>query len=335
MAADWRDDLAKRAYQCMNEFIDKDSRYSIYDIQPDYRGGTNYITFGQFGKKEIVFKYYCTTERWVNELFCLQYFASTHLVPRVLATIEDKMIVMSRLPDEMIDSNMSSKKIVQLSFKVGEAIGSLSLVPLPQNKNTYNPAKDYKGLLWEQDLSSVIKKYINIGTKASLSTNVYKDPFYLESLDLIEKQINLVKKQKSVLFHEDINNMAIYGGKFQGFYDLEMCRLGTVEMQIGVALNMCIAKKINWKSLIRGFESKTANKLKLEDHISILAMNHFYHLIRICRWGDWDGTKEDKENMQESIDEAQHHLSTMKKSCKAIADYVDLSKWFPKTFNNM
>ncbi len=88
-----------------------------------------------------------------------------------------------------------------------------------------------------------------------------------------------------MLFHEDIFNMTVRHGEFQGFYDLEMCRQGTESMQLGVVVDLCEKGKLDWASIQSGYEAEVGRRLEKPELLSVLAMNHFYHWIRICRWG--------------------------------------------------
>ncbi len=58
-------------------------------------------------------------------------------------------------------------------------------------------------------------------------------------------------------------------------------------------------------------------------------MGLFFHLIRIVRWGGWDGGPEDTAKMNESVAEAEVHLSRMRENCRTLAHRVPLAEWFP------
>lgn len=84
----------------------------------------------------------------------------------------------------------------------------------------------------------------------------YQTPFFTESLTFAEQQIRFIDQQPRILFHEDIPNLCIAQGRFQGFYDLEMGRVGTEALQLGVALDLCHNQQSDeewlvWSSFLR------------------------------------------------------------------------------------
>src|SRR5262245_28144415 len=97
MTSDWRVLLAQQSTAAVAQFVAANPDFSADAHQPDYRGGTNYVTFGRYGQQPIVFKYFVRKERWQNEQFCLQHFASTGYVPLLLASVPDQLLVMTRL----------------------------------------------------------------------------------------------------------------------------------------------------------------------------------------------------------------------------------------------
>ncbi|MEK7767012.1 MAG: phosphotransferase, partial [bacterium] len=330
----WRIELAQRSDACIAEFISANPGYAVDPVQPQYRGGPNLVTFGSFHGQPVVFKHYVDSGRWANERFCLNHFARTGLVPRVLHAIEDTLIVMTRLPGEDIgvalaDGKLGPERIGELSAGIGGAIGRLVQVPLPPIGPGYSPIRDFRVIVCTPDLSETVGRYLAAGRRARESAAVYRVPFFSESLALLEWELSRIPERRRVLFHEDIFNQRAEQGVFCGFYDFEMCRLGTEEMQLGVAVDLCGPGKLDWDRLIEAYEEETKQTLSAERHPAILAMNHFYHLIRICRWGGWDGGPDNVAGMSESVDEAATYLSRMRESCRTLAHRLDLAEWFP------
>lgn len=128
-----------------------------------------------------------------------------------------------------------------------------------------------------------------------------------------------------MLFHEDIGNMKVDRDSFRGFYDLEMCRLGTEAMQLGVALYLCGPGKLSWAALRAGYETAVGYHLDEDILISILAMNHFYYWIRVCRWGHWDGNPEQQERRNELEADVGYFLDRMKDACRTLRGTVPVA----------
>ena len=279
--------------------------------QPAYRGGTNRVTFGRVGDRLIVFKYFVTPDRYANELACLRHIGPTGLVPEVLATSE-RLIVMSRLAGTGLHT-VSPPDAPALSEQIGRALGRLGRLALPEPaaSSGYSPARDFTAILWGRDVHAALRAYID--RSRNVLDVLPRDlvPFFGASLDLVESHADWVAAQRPILFHEDVHNLTVAGGRFVGFYDLEMCRLGTEAMQLGVALRLCAAGPLSWPRLLGGYERQTGRQLDPRDATAALAMHHFYHWIRICRWGLWDGSASAGDYRAAAITYAERHRGEM------------------------
>jgi len=332
--ADWRVELAQRSDACIARFMETNPGYTVNAVQPEGRGGTNLITFGSCRGQPVAYKFFVTPGRWANEYFCLNHFARTGLVPKVLDSVENTLMVMTRLPGqdiwiELADGKLGSERVGDLSAQVGKAIGGLAMVPVPPVGTGYSPIRDFREIRWGTDLSETVGWYQAAGRRARESAEVYRVPFFSESLGFLERELPRLPEWRRVLFHEDIWNQRVEDGVFRGFYDFEMCRLGTEEMQLGVAVDLCGPGKLAWDRLTEGYEGTTGRTLSADDYLAVLAMEHFYHLIRICRWGGWDGGPDNAAGMNESVAEAATYLSRMRDACRTLARRVDLARWFP------
>ena len=344
--------LERKSNAALETVITKNPKYSIDAAQSQYRGGTNLVTFGHYDQQPIVFKYFPhkTNYRWQNEYFCLRHFAKTGYVPRILAVVPERLIVMTRLPGHnfggvALTKQLSPEQRKQVGYEIGQALAVFVQTSLPEVKSGYSPVSDFKCIEWGEDLRKVLKRYLLLCQGVQEVIDEYQTPFFTESLMLVESQIDVIDKQPHILFHEDIGNLNIYQGVFQGFYDFEMCslrspttssygRLGTEAMQLGVAIALCSPSWLDdgclhWGSLLEGYQSTTGRELSCEDYLSILAMSHFYHHIRVCRWGMWDGDPTQEHHMRASADDAEVHLEGMREACEVLKDWVNLRRWFP------
>jgi len=350
MPEDWRLELERQSNAALETFVTKNPKFSIDATQSQYRGGTNFITFGHYDQQPVVFKFFVRNYRWQNEYFCLRHFAKTGYVPYILAVVPNRLIVMTRLPGHnfggvALTKQLSPDQRKQVGYEIGQALAVFVQTPLPEagicfdfnkegeieTQRGYSPVSDFKCIEWGEDLREVLKRYLLLCRGVQEVIDAYQTLFYTESLMLVESQIDVIDKQPHILFHEDISNLNIYEGAFQGFYDFEMCRLGTEAMQLGVAVRLCSPDWLDdgwlhWGSLIEGYQSTTGRELGCEDYLSILAMSHFYHHIRVCQWGMWDGGS---GHMRASADDAEVHLGGMREACEILKDWVNLSRWFP------
>src|SRR5437764_12084227 len=97
-------------------------------------------------------------------------------------------------------------------------------------------------------------------------------------------------------------------------------------MQLGVAVSLCGPSKLSWDALRAGYEPEVGYRLREDDLDSILAMNHFYYWIRVCRWGHWAGNPEEQEHRQASEAEAGGFLVRMQEACRTLRRTVPLAE---------
>jgi hypothetical protein len=57
-------------------------------------------------------------------------------------------------------------------------------------------------------------------------------------------------------------------------------------------------------------------------------MNHFYYLIRLCRWGKWNGDPTQTGSLQFATRVADGYFKAMKSACESLQGWVDLKQWF-------
>src|SRR5436190_24333213 len=88
--------LSEQARTAVDAFVAANPAYRTASSAAD-QGATNRTMFGSAGGVPVVFKFFVTAERWRNELFCLQHYADTGVVPRALAAIPDRLLVIERL----------------------------------------------------------------------------------------------------------------------------------------------------------------------------------------------------------------------------------------------
>jgi hypothetical protein len=91
-----------------------------------------------------------------------------------------------------------------------------------------------------------------------------------------------------VLYHQDALNGHFRGSRFAGFFDLEMCRVGTEAMQIG-ALWKTLALHGIWEPFATGYALVSGRVLDDADREAARAFAHFMVWRYITRYGQWRG----------------------------------------------
>lgn len=333
MAQSERNALIARSAIVLEEFVRHHPHYSIDVDQPVARGGTNLVTFGHAGKQPVVFKYFIRPYRWTHEYFCLRHFAQTGYVPQVLQVVPEELIVMTRLPDSLVGAAALPEK-AKVSYEIGQAVATVVQWPLPTAENRPLIQSEFEQFAWRSDLGELMRDSLARCWRIQEQVLAYQTPFFTESLTFAEQQIDFIDQQPRILFHEDIPNFCVAQGRFQGFYDLEMVRIGTEALQLGVALDLCRNQQsgeewMGWSDFLQGYQATTGRTLSTTDFQALLAMNHFYYHIRLCRWGKWDGDPTQTASLHFATSKATHYLHMMKMACYQVREWVDLPRWFP------
>ena len=120
--------------------------------------------------------------------------------------------------------------------------------------------------------------------------SLLQDHFWKENLDFIESQLEAIFSQPRVLYHQDIGNLHVKQGRFIGFFDLEMCRVGCASMQLASASGMLHGDQGGWQLFREGWQAATGSQLSLDDRKAAAAANHALHWREITRYLSYDGT---------------------------------------------
>jgi hypothetical protein len=329
-----RETFTAQAQIDLDAFLHAHPQFSMDNVQPTYRGGTNYITLGHCGEQPIVFKSFIRTYRWAHELFCLRHFAPTGVVPQILAVVPEQLIVMTRWADNNAEIPWTLVQRAQLSEQIGQAVATLVQWPLPNAATQPAAASEFEQFVWREDVEQIARRCVALCRQIQRVLPRYQTDFFTASLDFVEAQIDYVAQQPRLLFHEDISNFSVDQGQFQGFYDLEMMRIGTEPMQLGVVVDLICPhwredEWLVWPSFLQGYQAASHRSLTERDFQAILAMNHFYYHIRLCRWGKWDGDPAQTGNLAFATKMAEPYFKAMQRACANLRGWVDVDKWFP------
>ena len=332
MAVEWRREMYELATAAATEYIQSHPDFSLDADQPELvevqlqGGGTNFVLWGHHREQPVIFKYYHEdwgARRWRNEHACLLHFAATGWVPAIHATVPERLIIMTCLPGRFLNQEVDSGELdddalAALGHELGRAVGSLVNTPLLQHGDGYVISRDYALMNWKPDLCETVRFYMDLRRRDQTLSAAGADPFYDASLSLVERQIDRISGQRHVIFHEDFHCF-VHRGKLQGFFDLEMARLGTELMQLERVFRQCAPDGLHWSYVLSGYGEETGRDLDDDDYVFMLAMALFYYHIRITRWG-----KPDRE-----ADWVARFLPDMKREACKYTSYVNLSDHLP------
>ena len=84
---------------------------------------------------------------------------------------------------------------------------------------------------WNVDIRQAISYCTELCRQGQEDFATGTDPFYQDTLRLVESRIPGMANQRPVIYHEDFQCFA-HKGKLQGIFDVEMARLVTERMQL-------------------------------------------------------------------------------------------------------
>ena len=70
-----------------------------------------------------------------------------------------------------------------------------------------------------------------------------------------------------------------------------------------------------------GYQQQTGHRLDDTQALEILAMNHFYSWIRVCRWGWWDGDPAHVDHAAASEENAESIYRQLRRDSELMAKY--------------
>jgi hypothetical protein len=294
--------MEKLAYPAIEQFV---AQHPGYTIDPDQSGSqsvTNYVIFGHRGKKQVIFKYFCEDERKAREVYALRHFAKAGIVPRLLVDYNTRLIVQSRIPGGWLPNpgspDFASVDNHRAGHTLGLAVATLLNVPLSAQAARSYEKSFYDGLSLERYFGDILDASWLIHRKVE----AYSTPLFAHSLEYIEASLPYILGQKRLLYHQDAMNMHFDQSSFTGFFDLEMCRVGTEAMQIG-SLWYIFAIYNNWNAFVQGYADLSGDKLGEQDCDAARAFAHFLVWRYISCNGRWRGEPDDIVNRQCSEEE--------------------------------
>jgi len=290
MPNDWATQVTEEALARVDAFIAEHPDYTRQGVEQPQQGATNRVFFARDDGDIVVFKVFCEVERKERECFGLRHWRDTGLVPELIWEADPSMIVMSHVPGVYLDVARKLEGEVmwrEACRETGKAAGSLPRVPLTAADQAAFESRFYAGIA---TLETYLRRILELGRSVHARDPDFRGDFWRDSLDFMDSQLDGVLSQPPVLYHQDAANLNVQRGRFMGFYDLEMCRVGCAAMQLASSLGMLRGEKEAWKPFRQGWQAATDLPLSPEDFTAAAAAYHFLCWREISRYLSYDGT---------------------------------------------
>ena len=305
------DEFLAEAVAVAEQFIGEHPGYSLSDQAIMWQGATNRIVRAQYRGQPVVFKFFRQGERWKRELYGLHHFSQTELVPLVIDGSHTNLVVMTELPytdlpDSMPGTVLSDLDVNLASQSLGQATAKLVQERLSSEQSSLFEQQFYGGLALEDYLGSVL----DAAHEVQISCELYQLPVFQQSLALLDARVPTLLQQPRLLYHQDASNVCFLGDQVSGFFELEMCRIGTLSMQLGSLFVLFQWRPLRWGEFLCGFQTAISRGLESSEVMASLGFAHFMVWRYITRYGEWDGQfKTEEEAAQEIKDALEYAVS--------------------------
>jgi hypothetical protein len=290
MPDEWATQFTDDALTRVDAFIAEHPGYTREGVEQPGQGATNRVVFARRGDELVVFKVFCERERKERECFGLRHWRDTGLVPELICDADPSMLVMSHIPGMYLHAARDADGEAmwrRACRETGKAIGTLTGVPLGAARRSTFESCFYGGL---GRLEAYLVRIVELGRSIHARDPDFGDGFWRESLDFVDAQLTGILSQPRILYHQDVGNLNVRRGRFMGFYDLEMCRVGCASMQLGSSLGMLGGERAAWEPFCEGWEAATGVPLGPEARRAAAAVSHLLSWREISRYLSYDGT---------------------------------------------
>ena len=276
MAVDWQ---TQDALEQVAAFLGAHPEYTREGAPALGQGSTNRVFAARVGHERVVLKVFCEEERRAREGFGLRHWGETGLVPRLLWEDDATLIVMSYVPGmwlQQIREAEGEEAWRAATRETGRAIGALTGVPLTEADRQSFESRFYHDV---PTLADYLGRILALGRGINERDPDFQGEYWRGSLDFAEG-----------LYHQDVGNLHVENGRFVGFFDLEMCRVGCASMQLGSALRMLNGDATAWACFRVGWEEGTGQALDAATARAAAAVAHLLSWREISRYLSYDGT---------------------------------------------
>ncbi len=290
MSDDWPARFTAEALAKVDAFTAEHPEYSREGVAQPGQGSTNRVVFARRGKDMVVFKVFCEQERKQRECFGLRHWRDTGLVPQLLCDADHRMIVMSHVPGEYLrvaPKGDGDTVWARAWHETGRAMGLLTRVPLSGADRASFESRFYADV---PTLDAYLERIVELGRGICSRDPDFMDDFWGRSLDFMQAELAGLLTEPRVLYHQDVANFHVRQGRFEGFFDVEMCRVGCASMQLASAMALLAGEPSAWEPFRRGWENATGCRLEPAQCRATAAGRHFLCWREISRYLSYDGT---------------------------------------------
>jgi hypothetical protein len=284
------DPFTSAALAHVDAYIAAHPEYSRQGVSQPGQGATNRVVFARRSAEIVVFKVFCQPERRQREVFAFHHWQSTGLIPSLIAELDETTIVMSHLPGVYLHQARrvdAAPDFRQSCYEMGYAVGTLTRVPLSARDRVDFESRFYGDL---GPLQAYLTRILALGRSITARDPGFRGAFWQENLNLVEADLPYLYAQSQVLYHQDVSNLHVQAGRFVGFFDLEMCRVGCAALQLASALTMFWRDKAGWMPFCAGWEAGTGVSLGSDLRQAALAAYSLLQWREISRYLSYDGT---------------------------------------------
>lgn len=262
-----------RADEHLARFLQANPGCSLDHGRPRWLKGTHLVTFGAWGGKPAVYKYYDGDPRKEHERHALTLLEPTGLVPRIFGQT-DRMLVMERLPGstmEEAEKSLNEAERETLYVRLGEAVAKVvkaapgrDAAPRPGTpfraadpRDFYDTPFDALIALYRQaDTATFFDVTVTRAARAMRDRDVPRKDTLRRSLNALQENRDAILGYPSFVHMDDFhtNNVMADGPRITGFIDLEMTRYGNEVLLLGAALSAMSRRPGRWPPLRRGYE---------------------------------------------------------------------------------
>ena len=282
-------DEAQEALTKVEAFIAEHCEYTLQGVKQPGQGSTNQIVFARRGDDIVVFKVFCEEERKERECFGLRHWRETGFVPELICDADPRMIVMSYIPGihllstRQVDGDTAWREVC---YETGKAVGSLTCVPLSlEDRSAFESCFYGK----QNTLEAYLGRILELGRSINELDPDFCGDFWQKNLNFIEAQLDSILSKPRLLYHQDVGNLHVQRGRFIGFFDLEMCRVGCATMQMASALDMFVGEAEGWWLFCKGWKAGSNAILSPDDFRSVAAAHYMLNWREISRYLSYDG----------------------------------------------
>ncbi len=291
MADDWATQFTEEALAKVDAFIAAHPEYTRRGVEQPGQGATNRVIFTRRGGELVVLKVFCEAERKERECFGLQHWRDTGLVPELICEDGATLLVMSYVPGVYLSRPRKGDGEATWHAAcrdAGRAIGALTQVPLDAADQEAFESRFYRDT---PTLAAYLGRILSLGRSINDRDPDFRGDYWRAGLDFIEAELPGILAQPPVLYHQDVGNIHVQHGRFMGFFDLEMCRVGCAAMQLGSALGLFDGGgAAGWLPFCEGWETATGRPLGAADLRGARAARQLLEWRVISRYLSYDGT---------------------------------------------